>query len=243
MIPFPYAIFVGLLRGGEVEVHVSSPTLFLKRRGLFPNWTSSGRASYHVKKTGTTCTTNTELLLENHDTKPRFGNCADVSSSEEETADTVPGDVQTTEHSKVHESNSKVFSKERNHCLLWSVCGHQSVYRLWHLELRWVVWGEPAFGGGGGCLEGKWPLLGQCATLSWDCWWERLEESTPSCWRHTPWEGRTTWLRCLGLWSPFSTPGQIFSCWEVCQCPSSRWPVPGTWLVPSSLSVRYQRLE
>ena len=78
----------------------AAPPFFLKRRGLFPNWTSPGRASYHVKKTGTTCTTNTELLLENHDTKPRFGNYADVSSSEEETADTVPGDVQTQNTAK-----------------------------------------------------------------------------------------------------------------------------------------------
>ena len=49
-----------------------------------------------------------------------------------------------------------------------------------------------------GCLEGQWLSLGQCATLNWDCWWERLEDSMPSCWRRTPLDGRTTGLRCLG---------------------------------------------
>ena len=38
-----------------------------------------------------------ELLFENHDSKPSlYRNFADVSSSEDGTADTVPGDLTTT---------------------------------------------------------------------------------------------------------------------------------------------------
>ena len=88
MIPSFLAHRVAGLFEGEDARQQPHPS-FLKRRGLFPNWTSPGRVSYAKKTTGT------ELLLENRDTKPRFGISADVSSSEEGTADTVPGDLTT----------------------------------------------------------------------------------------------------------------------------------------------------
>ena len=157
---------------------------------------------------------------------------------------TVPGDLTTI----VHSASDNGAAEE--HCkvtLKREITAFSGVFMVIKAQASsspslasWTTLGRLGWACYTGCLEGQVLSLGQCATLSWNCWWERPEESTPSCWRCTPSEWKTAGLRCLGLWSPFSTPGRMFSCWEVCQC---QWPVPGTWLVPSSLAVRSQRLQ